>query len=668
MVAEQTVSSLEFSGTKKSKDLAGRAYELMRAQGMFVSENSPIVVTLDSLTAFLVENEGAKPADVTTALKENSSVFAVETREAVDVVITTRSGRPPVVAEAGISHSFRERFMKPEPKPERPPRPIRERVKVDPNWATFSVPDYVDEDEEADLDGVAAEQAAAELATAEAAELAASRAAELSVENVQVIVNPLADSLETVADAEAATAVDDPALTEPAIIAEEPVVEQVDQLDALAATDPLTDVSTPIDEPAADEAVTVDEEPEIDQIAEIVDERITPEAEVAPLEAAVPEEAPAAAPEEARIDLSGFEDAEISAAIATQLGSDVRSAHFAGKWMVEERVPRLSRGDLRRAKEYIQEQEQPLTDTTLAQDILGVRPNSVEFELMQFAVNFRLSKEHRDFDFVGTNGQRFWSTSSLPQIGTTRRKPNEIGTDYRFLTEETSELEYRSVPSIDHILSFYEFSLGLLPYNDDLKRLFAKPVSEDQRSAVLTFEIPQSYTTYLVELRYPTPNRGGFLLGLDDFYAENLVPGAVVSISATENDGHYKVEFLAAKDQNARLLELDDRRSPRYLFRPTTYHCDVAPEWLISEDRFPKLGSEKPLDDKVRRRPDAVVAATFERIGIEDGDSYIATFDDMLAAVNIERPFSETLLRTALERDSRVSGDGSGTYTYVSGS
>jgi hypothetical protein len=594
MVAEQEVSGLEFSGTKKIKGLAARAYELMRAQGMFMSENSPITVSLESLTAFLVDNEGAKPADVITALKENATVFAVETRDDVTVVITTRDGRPPVDQQAGVSHSFRERFLRPEAKPERPPQAIRERAKVDPNWATFSVPDYVDEDEEADLDAVVASQPA-----------------EVVDEDiqVQVIIEPV--------EVPAATPVDEPAMTEAAAVTEEPVVEHVEE---------------PV-EAAPDQAVT-------------------------------PEAPPAAAP----VDLSGVDDAAIAAAIETQLGSDVRTAHFAGQWMIEERVPRLSRGDLRRAKEYIQEQEQPLTDATLVQDILGVRPNSVEFELMQFAVNFRLSKEHRDFDFVGTNDQRFWTTSSLPQIGTTRRKPNEIGTDYRFLIDEAGDVEYRSVTSVDHVLSFYEFSLGLLPYNDELKRLFAKPVSDTQRSAVLTFEIPQSYTTYLVELRYPTPNRGGFLLGLDDFYAENLVPGAMLSISATENDGHYKVEFLAGQDQNARLLELDDRRSPRYLFRPTTYHCEVAPEWLISEDRFPKLGSEKPLDDRTRRRPDAVVAVTFERVGIEDGDAYVATFEDLLAAVNIERPFSENLLRTTLEQDSRVSDDGSDTYTYVPGS
>jgi hypothetical protein len=268
---------------------------------------------------------------------------------------------------------------------------------------------------------------------------------------------------------------------------------------------------------------------------------------------------------------------------------------------------------------------------------------------------------------VGTHDQRFWSTSSLPQIGTTRRKPNEIGTDYRFLVEDVeADVAPRSTTSVDHIITFYEYSLGLLPYDAEMQALLPAPVDPEQRSAVLTFEIPQSYTTYLVELRYPTPNRGGFLLGLDDFYADSLVPGAMISISATENDGHYKVEFLATDDQNARLLELDDRRSPRYLFRPTTYTCAVADEWLISEDRFPNLGSEKPLADKVRRRNDELLKATFERVGMPDGNGgYLSSFEDLLAAINIERPFTESMLRSVLEQDANVTGDDANGYTYV---
>lgn len=660
MVAEHDVSSIAFSGTRKIQGLASKAFTLMRAQGMFMSGNAPIFVTLDSLTTYLVENEGAKPADVTTALSENAAVFTVETRDGVDVVVTTRDGHPPRTAEPGMSHSLHERFLTPEPKPVRPPRPVRKRVKVDPNWATFSVPDYVDEEEEAEIESVTA-AAAAQAPPEPAPE------PRLLDEPVQVIVEPVVP-------------VDTPAAATPP--ADEPAPADVPTAATEIDTVPVPGAQETPDTADVPEAVTVEPETldaEPQPVAPVEEVATTAPEIVEPLVAAaqqivvpvVEERAPAPKPAEPSIpaiDLTGIEDAAIADAIETQLGADLRAARFAGQWMVEERVPRLSRGDLRRTREYIQEQEQPLTDATLVQDILNVRPNSAEFSLMQFAVNFRLSREHREFDFVGTNDQRFWSTSNLPQIGTTRRKPNDVGTDYRFLTEEAGDVAYRSVAAVDHVLTFYEHSLGLLPYDNDLRALLPKPVLEDQRSAVLTFEIPQSYTTYLVELRYPTPNRGGFLLGLDDFYAESLVPGAMLSIGATENDGHYTVEFLAAKDQNARLLELDDRRSPRYLFRPTTYTCEVAPDWLISEDRFPRLGSEKPLDDRTRRRPEAVVAATFERIGIEDGGAYSATFDDLLAAVNIERPFSGTLLRAALDGDSRVSDDGSDTYTYAAGS
>ena len=126
-----------------------------------------------------------------------------------------------------------------------------------------------------------------------------------------------------------------------------------------------------------------------------------------------------------------------------------------------------------------------------------------------------------------------------------------------------------------------------------MQALLPAPLLPNQRSAVLTFECPQSYTTYLVELRYPTPNRGGFILGLDDFYTENLVPGAVISIARTENDGHYRVEYLAEPGQNARLLELDERRAQRYVFRPTTYACGVDERMLLTEERFGRAGRRK---------------------------------------------------------------------------
>jgi DNA-binding TFAR19-related protein (PDSD5 family) len=326
---------------------------------------------------------------------------------------------------------------------------------------------------------------------------------------------------------------------------------------------------------------------------------------------------------------------------------------------------------MRRIREYIQEQEQPLTDDVIAQDVLGGRPGTPEFESLRFAVNFRLSREHRDFDFVGTANQRFWSVNTLAQLGTTRKKPNEIGADYRHLIDEVGESPaYRSRQSLDRVLTFYEYQLGLLPYDLEMAELLPAPLLPNQRTAVLTFECPQSYTTYLVELRYPSPNRGGFIVGLDDFYNENLVPGALITLSRTDNDGHYIVTYVPAETQNARLLELEDRRQ-RYVFRPATYACGVIDEQVLTEERYPALAQEKPMEEKARRRLENVIMVAFERIArpLESGTGFAATFDELFAISNIERPITESQLRTILDTDESGAfsrdPDVQDGYTYV---
>ena len=608
MATQAEVQSVSFAGSEKVQQAATRAFEVMRAHGMFMSDYVPIRVRQDELVTFLTSKGDVSAVDVEQAIAKNPAVFAVETDESgATVVVTTRTGRVPVAEAVLTDHTFKSRLMTPEPKPAVPVAPVRERVRVDPSWATFTVPEFGDEEEDEEL------EEAGELGIAEALEGVATgtiAAAPKTAAPVGITPEPVAVVPEVVAD--------------PEVVAEPETVEE-----------PVTGV-------AEVEAAEVEAAPAPEPVAEVA-----PAANVT--------------------DVSGFEDAAIADAIRERLAGEAHVARFGEQWMSEDRVPRLSRGDLRRIKDYIDEQEQPLTDATLVQDILGVRPNQPDVHGELHEREVRLGREHREFEFVGTNDQRFWSTTNLPQIGTGRRKPNDIGTDYRFLVDDAEEgITPRSVASGDRVVTFYEYSLGLLPYDADMQRLLPAPLDPEQRNAVLTFEIPQSYTTYLVELRYPTPNRGGFLLGLDDFYADNLVPGAIISISATENDGHYKVEFLSTDSQSARLLELDDRRSPRYLFRPTTYNCAVADEWLISEDRFPNLGSEKPLADKVRRRNDALLKATFERVGLPDGNGgYLASIEDLLAAANIERPFTERHLRETIEQDANVTGDDANGYTYV---
>lgn len=611
VAAEPHVENLD--GSSAQKKLAARVLEVLRLQGRFLSSDAPIRVSVASLAEFMSGiGDDVTAKQITNMAEKNPAAFSIEDIDGTTMLVTTRAGHTYREPVADHRHDFKTRFLTPPPKPETPAVPRRERARMDPSWADIAdVLENMPTDEEEEADLLAAKEA----------EEAASRAA----------------LDETIVAEETAT-------VEPEIVI------------------PVANVVEPVRVPAIEPAEVAS--PEVSQDA---DERAAEQADQG--EEAI--STPAPVPSAATSDFSSASTEELASAIVHQLGADSRVANFGDLWMPEDRVPRFSRGDLRRLKDYIQEQDQPLVDSMLVQDILGARPGTPDFDVMRFAVNFRLSREHREFDFVGTNDQRFWSTSSLPQIGTTRRKPNEIGTDYRFLLDETpEEPAYRSVSSVDHVLTFYEYYHGLLPYDADMHALLPAPLLEDQRSAVLTFEMPQSYTTYLVDVRYPAPNRGGYILGLDDFYAENLIPGALISISATENDGHYRVEYISSDGENARLLELDERRAARYVFRPTSFNCGVEQSALLTEERFPRLANAKPLEDRQRRRPETVLAETFERIGdTQDAPGYSAPLSDLMAVANIERPFSERLIRSTLENDESGAfardSEGTDVYTYV---
>ena len=605
MVAEQTEPAVSYQGTKAQQDIAEKAFRAMRATGMFASDYAPIRVTLASLQEFLAANSDVSADDVRKAVNANDQIFAIAIEDDVDYVVTSRVGAPPVEVRPDMQHTFPARFLTPEPAPERPLRTEK------------PVPEVVVNPE---------------------------------------IADQISDTRDEVASVERDLRTIDDIRPQAPLEGEDVTIEIVTDEEAPTRGSQLDEAE------AADEAQEV--VAEIAEAEEVAEEAPEQEAETVEPEVTEPETSQLAEPE--AVDLAAFSDEAIASAIRETLRADNRFANFGDQWMAEDQLHRLSRGNLRRIAEDINEQERPLTDDVLAQDVLSARRSSPDFANLRFAVNYGLSAE-RNFDFLGTPDQPFWGTTELPQIGTTRRKANEIGTDYRFLVEEVpfGSVEPRSVSSVEHTLSFYEFTYGLLPLNAQLQALLPAPVMPDQRAAVLTVEIPQfENSIYLVEVRYPTPNRGGFLLGLDDFYEEKLVPGAMVSIQATDNDGHYKIEYLEDEEQQDRFLELDDRRAAKYVFRPLTYDTAVSSDWMVTESRFPGFASEKPLPEKKRRRIEDVVEVTFSRIGEKDGTSLIASFDDLLVAVNVERPASAHALRTAIDDMRSVTDDGSGILTY----
>jgi hypothetical protein len=414
---------------------------------------------------------------------------------------------------------------------------------------------------------------------------------------------------------------------------------------------PVFDLASdaPDDEPLSADAAPVVEVPEVDAAADVVVEEPL---SVTAAEVPVIEPAPSPAPimEPVAPTLAEVSADELRAALAATLATDDRFVSFGDRYFSEDMVDRYSRGDLRRIREYIMEIGEPLADDQLLQEIFNRRPNDPSYEAGRFSINYRLSREKREFEFVGTREARLWSTPGLAPIGTTLRKASELGTDYRFLLDEPAE---PVEDAVSHTLTFFEWAYGLLPLDGTFGQFFPQPYLEDQKTAMIRFQVPQLYVTFLTELRYPTGNRGGYLVGFDEFYRENLVPGAAFTIERVpNNDGEYVIRYATVGTRELRTLQIDERRN-RYVFRPQSLQVQTDDSWLLTETRFPRLANIKPMDDRERRRTDAVIGAAFERaaenVGSKGEPRYWSSPEELLPVVNIERPFSLRALREVLE-------------------
>ncbi len=356
-------------------------------------------------------------------------------------------------------------------------------------------------------------------------------------------------------------------------------------------------------------------------------------------------------------------------ALETALTSDPRFVSFGSEYFLREMLQSYGRNDTRRVSDYIKERGEPLSDVDVLLDLYGKRRTDTDFPAACFALNAHLATE-KDFEFVGTTERRLWSTEGLPTIGSEKRKAADLGQDYRVLLDYPTPVGEESAEAeeyIEHILTYYEYEYGVLPLDGDLARFFPQAYLRGQRTGVVTFEAPQHYLTFNVEIRFPTGNRGGFLSGFSTFFHENLVPGALFTIECGDTAGTYRIQYLQVSAQERKLLQVDEKKG-KFAFKPVTFYCATRDQMLLSEHRLPRLAQMKPLDARDRRVLAKVVAAAFERGGENVGEAsaprYLAEFDDLFALANIERPTSTEALRAILTSGANGFAEEDGLYYY----
>ncbi|GIV98298.1 MAG: hypothetical protein KatS3mg057_2955 [Herpetosiphonaceae bacterium] len=345
-----------------------------------------------------------------------------------------------------------------------------------------------------------------------------------------------------------------------------------------------------------------------------------------------------------------------------------RIVSFGNDFYPESMVESFSKGDYRRIREYILEQGEPLLDTIIMADLFGRTSRDRDIETFRFALNYRLNRE-KDFEFVGVEGARLWWAKGLPAIGTKRLKASELGQIFAYLEEGyddsldgTSAESIRESGHVSRFLTFFEWEYGLLAFDAALKALLPPPLLPDQRSAMLRIESPQHYTSYLVELRYPTSNRGGWLQGLEDFFKEFLVPGALITIAATEEPNIFTLQYEETAGEEARLLTLDEKKG-RFAFNATTFYCAVDNDLLPSQERLSRLRNMKLLTPGDRRRLEATLAHVFETVGQKQGDAFVISLNDLYLATNVQRSASRPAILATIAEDSRFEQQ-DGLYLY----
>jgi hypothetical protein len=710
-----------FNGSQEQQTLAEEIFQMMIMQSTFFSADAPIKQTLSNLADFFARtrqrDHDAMASEIDAALRENSQIFRREERDDEIVYVTSRLGSYTPRREEN-SHMFKQRLYEPEnPLPiddisvvvstSRPALTTVEPVFISDYWQDQAIAALAGATQAAPAVPGASEQVNIPPPATEIEMPAEAIADEVVVpeehvpQEEEAVLRSSPDE-ETISDATlleqiiARTIISEPEegeVPEEEVAAEEEeeaaVVMPADEQPAIptAAEAGRVEEATAAEEPVmVDEAAEPEAEPPADTIELAPDDVVesVPEQPAEPVKPRFTVDMVITLPDGTPVDLSRpnaellNEHAEaLEAALVDSLDHDPlrRIVRFGRSLYPEASLVNLGKNDMRRIRDYIMEVREPLPDTAIIADLYHYNPRQPTYEGFRFSLNYRLSRE-KDFEFVGVEGARLWSTKGLGSIGTRRIKAGEMAQLTSYLVEgyddslEQDDIELiRERGEVTHRLTFFEWAYGVLPFNASLATLFPPPMLADQRSAVLRIESPQHYTSYLVEVRYPTGSRGGWIQGLEEFFHEHLTAGSLITLASTEEPNIFTIAYEEMTPVEDRLLILDEKKN-KFAFSDQSYYSVVDEDHLIAQSRFGRLKNLKSLPMNDRRKADMVLKHVFEvageQVGTRSEPLYQILMDDLHVAYNVLRPASRSYLRALLESDDcyRVDESLPDLYTY----
>lgn len=340
--------------------------------------------------------------------------------------------------------------------------------------------------------------------------------------------------------------------------------------------------------------------------------------------------------------------------------------NFAEEWFLREFLLPIEEGHLNLA-EAVLDLAGGLSAVEEIARVLDL-PGESSRAVQTFSLNYALlTDEEGRFEFAGTKERTEWRLPRLAERKAVRfeKSPKDISLDH--VLDEVVEIvgDGAAVGEVgglverwSHVLTFYDWHWGHLPYNRGASELFVRPLFHDQRSTRLQFLFPDSGEVFPVVLYYPRGRELGWLGSreLREFFgARELVPGATILIESTatsDSEGLYQINYYPASATRLEMLDYEESGQP--VFRRMSVRCEVDEQMSLPRSRFTALETLKLLDEDERRVTPSLLVAAFQRVAEKLlrglGIVYRVSFADLFVATNIERPFPETILRAIFEQ------------------
>jgi len=353
-----------------------------------------------------------------------------------------------------------------------------------------------------------------------------------------------------------------------------------------------------------------------------------------------------------------------------------RIAVFGNQVALERDVRTFSKNEIRQITDYIENEiAGPVTDSDILQNVLRVSARAVDFERQRFALNFRLLKE---LEFVGVFGANLWATRKLlDKIGANKRiKAADMGTLMLHLEEGfddsvnvVSAESIQAKGSVHHTLTYFEWEYGVLPLTKALAAVLPEPVINRQSSAVVTFDVPQHNFSFGINVRFPAGSRGGWLQGFDEFFQTLLVPGALLTISRTNQPNVVSITYTESDERIESLLTIEEgKKKSKFAFAERQFTCKVEEELLPTLNNVGRIRRIKFFELSERKNMNALIEAIFvgfgEKAGTKQEPLYQIEFEQLYNLLTIYRSVTRNYLLHSLHEhaDCRLVNAASGLW------